>query len=149
TRAAAEDGAGAVTVDYAPLDVVPSAEAAIEPSAPLLHRHLGNNLAGAFQVRVGDPEGAFAAADRIVRGRVYVQRYPGMPLEPRGVAAVWDAGREHLTVWSSTQWPHTVRQALSTLLGLAEQSIRVIAPDVGGGFGVKQDVYPEEVVVAL
>jgi carbon-monoxide dehydrogenase large subunit len=85
----------------------------------------------------------------VVRGRFYVQRYTGMPLEPRGVAASWDAGRDHLTLWSSTQWPHTVRQALSVLLRLPEQSIRVIAPDVGGGFGVKQDVYPEEVVVAL
>ncbi|HEY2594242.1 MAG TPA: xanthine dehydrogenase family protein molybdopterin-binding subunit [Chloroflexota bacterium] len=149
TRAATEDGMAAATVDYAPLDVVPSAETAVEEDAPLLHPHLGDNLAGAFEVRVGDPEGAFAAADRIVRGRFYVQRYTGMPLEPRGAAAVWDAGREHLTLWSSTQWPHTVRQALSVLLHLPEQSIRVIAPDVGGGFGVKQDVYPEEVVVAL
>jgi carbon-monoxide dehydrogenase large subunit len=149
TRAAAWDGAAEVRVDYAPLETVASAEAAVKPDAPLLHAHLGDNLAGAFQVRVGDPEAAFAAADRIVRGRFLVQRYTGMPLEPRGVAAVWDAGREHLTVWSSTQWPHTVREALSTLLRLPQQSIRVVAPDVGGGFGVKQDVYPEEVVVAL
>jgi carbon-monoxide dehydrogenase large subunit len=149
TRAAAEDGLAAVAVEYEPLDVLPSAEAALEPGAPILHPDLGDNLAGAFDVRVGDPEGAFATADRVVRGRFYVQRYTGMPLEPRGVAAVWDAGREHLTLWSSTQWPHTLREALSTLVELPEQSIRVIAPDVGGGFGVKQDVYPEEVVVAL
>jgi carbon-monoxide dehydrogenase large subunit len=72
-----------------------------------------------------------------------------MPLETRGVAAVWDAGRDHLTLWSSTQWPHTLRESLSVLLAMPEQAIRVIAPDVGGGFGIKQDVYPEEVVVAL
>jgi len=149
TRAAAEDGASGVVVDYEPLQPVPNAEAAVEYSAPLLHGDLGDNLAGSFEVRVGDPEGAFAAADRVVRGRFYVQRYTGMPLEPRGVAALWDAGRQHLTVWSSTQWPHTLRQALSGLVGLPEQSIRVIAPDVGGGFGVKQDIYPEEVVIAL
>jgi aerobic carbon-monoxide dehydrogenase large subunit len=149
TRGAASDGAEAVLVDYEPLQPVPSAEAALEFSAPLLHAQLGDNLAGTFDVKVGDPDAAFAAAERIVRGRFYVQRYTGMPLEPRGVAAAWDAGRERLTVWSSTQWPHTVRQALSTLVNLPEQSIRVIAPDVGGGFGVKQDVYPEEVVVAL
>ena len=147
--AAALDGAGWVLVDYETLQPVPNAEAAVEFSAPLLHPNLGDNLAGTFEVKVGDPDAAFARADRIVRGRFYVQRYTGMPLEPRGVAAVWDAGRERLTIWSSTQWPHTVRQALSVLLELPEQSIRVIAPDVGGGFGVKQEVYPEEVVVPL
>jgi carbon-monoxide dehydrogenase large subunit len=149
TRPQVEDGLSAVEVDYEPLQPVPNAEAAVEYSAPRLHRHLTDNLAGSFEVRVGDPEGAFSAADRVVRGRFYMQRYTGMPLEPRGVAAVWDAGREHLTLWSSTQWPHTLRQALGRLLDLSEESIRVIAPDVGGGFGVKQDVYPEEVVVAL
>ncbi|HEY1246742.1 MAG TPA: xanthine dehydrogenase family protein molybdopterin-binding subunit [Hyphomicrobiaceae bacterium] len=148
TSAVAEDGAALVSVDYEPLQAVPSAEAALEPDAPRLHPHLDDNLAGTFEVRVGDPEAAFAAADRIVSGRFYVQRYTGMPLEPRGVAAVWDAGRERLTLWSSTQWPHTLREALAVLLKLPEQSIRVIAPDVGGGFGIKQDVYPEEVVVA-
>jgi aerobic carbon-monoxide dehydrogenase large subunit len=149
TRPAAEDGLAAVRVEYEPLPVVASAEAALASGAAVLHPHLGDNLAGAFEVRVGDPEAAFASADRIVRGRFYVQRYTGMPLEPRGVAAIWDAGRARLTLWSSTQWPHTLRGALSVLLELPEQAIRVIAPDVGGGFGIKQDVYPEEVIVAL
>ena len=149
TRAAAEDGAQTVEIDYEPLQPVPTAEAAVEFSAPVLHRQLGDNLAASFDVRVGNPEAAFAAADRVVRGRFYVQRYTGMPLEPRGVAAVWDAGRGHLTLWSSTQWPHTLREALAVLLDLPEHAVRVIAPDVGGGFGVKQDIYPEEVVIAL
>ena len=149
TRASAEDGVAAVGLTYEPLPVVPHAEAAVEPSAPLLHPHLGDNLAGAFEVKVGDPDAAFASADRVVRGRFYVQRYTGMPLEGRGVAAAWDEGRQQLTLWSSTQWPHTVRESLAVLLALPEQSIRVIAPDVGGGFGVKQDVYPEEVALAL
>src|SRR4030095_9721289 len=69
--------------------------------------------------------------------------------ETRGVAAAWQRGLEQVTVWSSTQWPHTVRDALAVLLDLPEHRIRVIAPDVGGGFGVKQDVYPEEVVLPL
>ncbi|HEX8967061.1 MAG TPA: xanthine dehydrogenase family protein molybdopterin-binding subunit, partial [Chloroflexota bacterium] len=149
TRPSAEDAAAEVLVDYEPLPSVASAEAAIERGAPTLHHHLGDNLAAIFDVRVGDPDAAFEAADRIVSGRFYVQRHTGMPLEPRGVAATWDAGREHLTLWSSTQWPHTLRQALSATLELPEQAIRVIAPDVGGGFGVKQDIYPEEIVVAL
>ena len=149
SRASGEDGAAEVHVDYDPLQPVPDAQAAVEFSAPVLHAGLGDNLAGSFDVNVGDAEAAFAAADRIVRGRFYVQRHTGMPLETRGVAAAWDAGREHLTLWSSTQWPHTLRESLSILLQLPVQAIRVIAPDVGGGFGVKQDVYPEEVVIAL
>src|ERR1051326_8340330 len=149
SRAAAADGASAVSVDYEPLQPVPGAEAAVEFSAPVLHHELGDNLAGSFEVRVGDPEATFASADRVVRGRFYVQRYTGMPLEPRGVAAAWDAGRNRLTLWSSTQWPHTLRQSLAGLLDLPEQAIRVIAPDVGGGFGIKQDIYPEEVVLGL
>jgi carbon-monoxide dehydrogenase large subunit len=149
SRAGAEDGVANVLVEYDPLQPVPNATAAVEFSAPRLHAQLANNLAAEFEVNVGDPDLAFARADRIVRGRFYVQRYTGIPLETRGVAAAWDNGRERLTLWSSTQWPHTLREALSVLLELPEQSIRVVAPDVGGGFGVKQDVYPEEVVVAL
>jgi aerobic carbon-monoxide dehydrogenase large subunit len=148
-RSTAEDGRAAVQVDYEPLDPVPSAEAAVSEGAPLLHPSLGDNLAGTFEVAVGDPESQFARADRVVGGRFYVQRHTGMPLEPRGVIAAWDAGQQRLTIWSSTQWPHTLRESLSVLLGLPEQSIHVIAPDVGGGFGVKQDVYPEEVVLPL
>ena len=148
-RSAAEDGRAAVAVNYAPLSPVPSAELAIAEGAPLLHRELGENLAGSFEVRVGDAEAQFARAARVVRGRFYVQRYTGMPLEPRGVVAAWNAGQRGLTIWSSTQWPHTLRESLAVLLGLPEQSIHVVAPDVGGGFGIKQDVYPEEVVLAL
>jgi carbon-monoxide dehydrogenase large subunit len=149
SRAAAADGAAAVTVDYDPLDPVAEVHAAVEYSSPKLHPALGDNLAGTFVVSAGEPDKAFSEADRIVTGTFYVQRYTGMPLEPRGVAATWDAGRERLTLWSSTQWPHTLRESLAQILGLALQSIRVIAPDVGGGFGIKQDVYPEEVVLAL
>lgn len=149
SRAEAEDGAEAVLVDYQPLHPVPDAGAAVALDAPLLHPHLGDNLAGTFDVKAGDPDAAFARADRVVTGRFYVQRYTGMPMETRGVAAHWDAGLGLLTLWSSTQWPHTLREALTLLLGLPEHKIRVIAPDVGGGFGIKQEIYPEEVVLPL
>jgi carbon-monoxide dehydrogenase large subunit len=148
-RLTAEDGRAAVQVDAEPLDPVSSAEAAVAEGAPLLHPELGDNLAGRFEVLVGDAEAQFARAEHVVSGRFYVQRYTGMPLEPRGVVAAWDAGQQQLTIWSSTQWPHTLRDSLSVLLGLPEHSIHVIAPDVGGGFGIKQDVYPEEVVLPL
>ena len=149
SRMAAQDGVDALRIDYEPLPAVANAEAAVAPGAALLHPPLGDNLAGEFTVRVGDPGAAFARADRIVRGRFYVQRYTGMPLEPRGVAAAWDAGRQQLTLWSSTQWPHTLRDTLAELLALPAQHVRVIAPDVGGGFGIKQDIYPEEIVLGL
>jgi aerobic carbon-monoxide dehydrogenase large subunit len=149
SRAGAQDGASMVFVEYEPLPPVIDAHAAVEVGAPVLHAELGDNLAGTINVKVGFPERAFAIADRIVKGRFYVQRYTGMPLEGRGVAAAWDLGRDRLTLWSSTQWPHTLRESLAALLHMPEHAIRVIAPDVGGGFGIKQDVYPEEVALAL
>jgi carbon-monoxide dehydrogenase large subunit len=146
-RALANDAAGLVGVDLDHLPVAASAERAVAAGAPLLHPQLGENLAATFEVVVGEPDAVFAHADRVVRGRFYVQRYTGMPMETRGVVAAWDPGLRQLTVWSSTQWPHTLRDALATSLGLAPSAVRVVAPDVGGGFGIKQEVYPEEIVI--
>jgi carbon-monoxide dehydrogenase large subunit len=149
TRYAAEDGVAAVRVEYDALPAVADAVSAVAPGAPLLHDGAPANLAADFTMRVGDPDAAFATAEVVTRGRYDVQRYTGMPLETRGVAADYDRGTGRLTVWSSTQWPHTVRDVLRQLLGLAEHRVRVVAPDVGGGFGVKQEIYPEEIVLAL
>jgi len=149
TRYAAEDAAADVRVEYDVLEAVADADAALAPGAPLLHEGAPTNIAAEFTVRVGDADGAFAAAEIVTRGRYSVQRYTGMPLETRGVAADYDAGTGRLTVWSSTQWPHTLRDVLRDLLGLAEHRVRVVAPDVGGGFGVKQEIYPEEIVLPL
>jgi aerobic carbon-monoxide dehydrogenase large subunit len=149
TRYAAEDAAADVRVEYDVLEAVADADAALAPGAPLLHEGAPTNVAADFTVRVGDADGAFGAAEIVTRGRYSVQRYTGMPLETRGVAADYDAGTGRLTVWSSTQWPHTLRDVLRGLLGLAEHRVRVVAPDVGGGFGVKQEIYPEEIVLPL
>jgi len=149
SRYAAEDGATAVTVEYEPLDPVPDAPRATAPGAAVLHEPLGDNLAATFTVQVGDVDGAFRTAEVVTRGRYYVHRHTGMPLETRGVVAHWNAGTGQLTLWSSTQWPHTLRDVLRDVLGLAEHRVRVIAPDVGGGFGVKQEIYPEELMLAL
>ena len=151
TRYQAEDGAAALAaeLDLDPLDVVPNAEAALTPDAPLLHDDLGENVAGAFEVSVGDVEVTFAQAAHVVKGRFTVQRYTGMPIETRGVMATTEPITGRYLVWSSTQWPHTVRTALAESLGVPEHKIRVIAPDLGGGFGVKQDIYPEETVIPL
>jgi carbon-monoxide dehydrogenase large subunit len=148
-RYAAEDGVAAVDVDYDPLPAVADAAAALAGAAPLLHDALGDNVAADFTVRVGDVEAAFRTAEVVTRGRWEVHRYTGMPLETRGAAVSHDAGTGQLTVWTSTQWPHTLRDVLRDVLGLPEHRVRVIAPDVGGGFGVKQEVYAEEVALAL
>jgi carbon-monoxide dehydrogenase large subunit len=151
SRYQAEDGAAALAaeLDLEPLDVAASAEAALAPDAPILHQSLGDNLAGSFEVAVGDADAAFARAAHVVKGHFTVQRYTGMPIETRGVMAMVDPISGRYTVWSSTQWPHTVRQALAVSLGVPEHKIHVIAPDLGGGFGVKQDIYPEETVLPL
>src|SRR5437879_5693878 len=147
-RDLAEDGAEGVQVQYDPLPAVPDARAAVAAGAALLHDGLEANIAADFTVRVGDADAAFRSADVTTRATYYVHRYTGMPLESRGVAAAWDAGTGQLTLWSSTQWPHTLRDALRDVLRLPEHRIRVVAPDVGGGFGVKQEIYPEEIVLA-
>ena len=149
SRYAAQDGAAALQIAFEPFDAVPDAHAAVSPGAPLLHDHVEGNIAADFTVKAGDADAAFRGAEVVTRGRYYVHRYTGMPLETRGVLADYDPGTGCLTVWSSTQWPHTLRDALREVFGLAEHRIRVIAPDVGGGFGVKQEIYPEEIVLAL
>ena len=149
SRAVAEDGAALVHVVYEPLAPIASIESATAPGAARLHAAAADNVAATFTVRAGDVETAFATAEVVTRGRYDVQRYTGVPMETRGVVAAYDAGTGDLTVWSSTQWPHTLRDALRDLLGLGGDHVRVIAPDVGGGFGVKQEIYPEEILLAL
>src|SRR2546426_2044957 len=121
----------------------------LAPGSALLHDGVPGNVAADFVVKAGDADRAFRSAEIVTRGRSYVHRYTGMPLETRGVLADYDRGTRCLTVRSSTQWPHTLRDALREVLGLAENQVRVIAPDVGGGFGVKQEIYPEEILLAL
>ena len=151
TRYQAEDGAAALSaeLDLEPLDPVASSAAALEDGAPLLHESLGENIAATFDVSVGDVDAVFAQAAHIVKGHFTVQRYTGTPIETRGVMATMEPISGRYLVWSSTQWPHTVRSALSQSLGVPEHKVRVIAPDLGGGFGVKQDIYPEETVIPL
>jgi carbon-monoxide dehydrogenase large subunit len=147
SRHVAEDALELIEVDYQPLDAVVDAYAAIQPGAPVLHDNAPDNRAATMVYETGDVEAAFAAADRVVRERLDMQRYTGIPLETRGAVAHRDAVTGELTVWSSTQWPHTVRTILAGMLGLPARSIRVITPDIGGGFGVKADFTPEDFLV--
>ncbi len=145
---AAADGAEAVRVAYAELPVVADAERACRPGAPLVHDDWATNVAGTIRVETGQPDHLLAAADLVVARRFRVGRVTGLPLEPRSVLARWDAVAGALTLWSSTQMPFGVREYLTAVLDLPRTAIRVIAPDVGGGFGPKAVVYQEELVAA-
>ena len=147
SRHVAEDALELIEVEYEPLDAVVDAHAAIQPGAPALHANAPDNVAARQVYETGDVEAAFAAADRVIRERLDMQRYTGIPLETRGVVASRDAVTGELTVWNSTQWPHTVRTLLSGMLGVPARSVRVIAPDIGGGFGVKADFNAEDYLV--
>jgi carbon-monoxide dehydrogenase large subunit len=147
SRYAAEDGAEAVRVAYEPLPALVTIEQALAPGAPAIHDEVPGNLFNRFEVSTGDVDGAFEAADAVVELELRQQRYGAVALEGRAVVA--DARADgRLNVWLSSQTPHLVRTGLAQFLGLPETAIRVIAPDVGGGFGPKCVVYPEEVALA-
>jgi carbon-monoxide dehydrogenase large subunit len=146
----AEDAAALIEVEYEPLPPVVDVEEAYAPGAPLLYNEWGTNES-CDPVRMGDSErtaAAFAAADLVIKARLYSHRHSGFPLEPRGCLAVPHPVEQLLTLYSSTQAPNQVRTALSWCLGIGENTIRVQARDVGGGFGVKDQVYAEDVLVS-
>jgi len=147
SRYAAEDALEQIVVDYEPLPPVVDVEAASQPGAPLVHEEYGDNLALRIRLRTGDVAGAFAAADHVVRRRYRMQRISGSPIETRGVLARPEAGGG-LTVWAATQTPHLGRDVLARLLRLDPARIRVVAHDVGGGFGAKGGIYPETILAS-
>ncbi|HZT08620.1 MAG TPA: xanthine dehydrogenase family protein molybdopterin-binding subunit, partial [Chloroflexota bacterium] len=145
----AEDALELIDVDYEELPVVANARAALAPDAPVLHEDMTDNVAAVISQTVGDPDAAFARADLVLRHDFRFGRLSGQPMETRGVVAVHERTKlgETFTVWNSTQSPHTARRILADTLGLPHHAVRMIAPDVGGGFGVKNRFYPEEFVV--
>ena len=146
---AARDAAMAVQADYEPLPATVDLEEAVKPGAPILHEQFTTNVAYVFPLNVGDLDGAFAGADRVVSGRFYNQRLIPLAMEPRGSVALWEPGPQHLTLWASTQGPHIIRSFFAKIFDLPENQVRVIAPEVGGGFGSKLDIYPDEVLTAF
>jgi aerobic carbon-monoxide dehydrogenase large subunit len=145
----ARDAAEAVDVEYDPLPVVTNPEEAIKDGAALTHPDMGTNIAFTHAVAGGsDIDAAFRKADRIVKHRLYHQRLTPMTIEPRAVVASYHAGEETMTLWTATQVPHLVRTLLPGMIGIAENKLRIIAPEVGGGFGAKLNVYPEEALCA-
>lgn len=144
----ARDAADLVTVDYESLPVVVDAEQALAPDAPLLYPEWDSNVAYDWTIDHGDVEGAFSRAARVVSLRLVNQRVYAAFVEPRAALARFDPATGEMTVWASTQVPHTLRGGIAAALGLHEHAVRVIAPDVGGAFGSKGGIYPEYVLTA-
>lgn len=141
------DAAELVNVDYAPLPALLDPFEALEHGATAIHPKLGTNVGMRIHHGGGDLDSAFARAEKVIKQRYQVQRLAPAPLETRGVVAHYQPQEDMLTVWDSTQEPHQVWHQLARLLGRPESRVRVIAPDVGGGFGEKGCVYPEEVAI--
>ncbi len=149
SRARAEDAVDRIEVDWEPLPVLVDMRAAVGSSAPILYPDWGTNVAVGFTHGIGNVDRAFAGADVVMSETFHVQRYVGMPIEGRGAVAAWDRRDGSLTTWNSTQVSHFVQQGLAGLLGLPHHKIRVIAPDLGGGFGTKASGYAEDVLVPI
>jgi carbon-monoxide dehydrogenase large subunit len=143
----AADAVECVAVEYEPLPIAASPASALAPGAPRVHDDWPDNLAGISESRTGDAKTAFARADLIVEMELAYPRVAGMPIEGRGVLASYDGATGLLAVWLSTQVPFGVRAGIAAVLGMAEEHVRVIAPEVGGGFGVKGHAYPEDILV--
>jgi carbon-monoxide dehydrogenase large subunit len=148
TRGEAEDLAQQVELEIEPLDAVVDAEAAQRPGAPLIHEHWGDNLFIEKDFEGGDIAAAKARAAVTVTRRYAMHRQVGAPMEGRAALAEWDDRLDELVLWCSTQFPHQIRAALAEFLDVPEHRLHVIAPDVGGGFGVKNVLSPEELAVA-
>jgi carbon-monoxide dehydrogenase large subunit len=146
SRYLAEDAAEAIAVDWEPLDVIWDPEAALVEGSPLVHEAAGTNALVTRTFVQGDPDTALATAALVVADRFRFHRHAGVTIENRTCLAEWEPGTESLTLWSSTQVPGLVRDMLAEVLGMPAHRLRVVAPDVGGGFGVKSALYSEEIV---
>jgi len=148
SRYIAEDALADIVVEWEVLDAVGNLEAALQPGSPLVHDHLGVNVAARVHQHRGDYTAAAKAAALVVKRRFTYDRGASIPMETRGVVAQWDPRADRLTVWDTTQAPVVIRNGLAAMLGLSERQVRVVAPNIGGGFGPKMMMfYPEEVLV--
>jgi len=148
TRAIAEDAAEMIEIEYEPLPAVTDAEKALERGSPLLYEDWGDNVIFHEEFSSGAEE-AFREADLVVKERLVSNRYSPTPIENRAILASYDKEKDILTVWASTQFPHVMRTFLAQVLNYQENRIRVIAPNVGGGFGIKSSVFPDEVTTVI
>jgi carbon-monoxide dehydrogenase large subunit len=144
SREAAVDAAEAVDVDYEPIAAVANVEAALAAGATLVHEEIGTNRSYTWVHSNGDVDAVFADAPVVVKERYVIQRQIPSAMEPRAVVVEPSPARGGYTMWSSTQIPHIVKIAMVLTTGIPESNLRIIAPAVGGGFGSKLQVYPEE-----
>lgn len=149
SRARAEDALDLIEVEWEPLPAVVDMMRAAESGGLLIHPEWGTNVGVGFTHSIGDANGAFARAEVVVSESFRIQRYVGMPIECRGVVAAWDRRDGTLTTWNSTQVSHFVQQGLTVALDLPPHKIRVVAPDLGGGFGTKASGYAEDALVPI
>jgi len=148
TRALAEDAAAAIEVDWEPLEAVARWDAALRDGATVIHPGLGSNLAFEHRLSTGPVDDVFAGAHRVVGRTVRFPRVTGVTLEPRALIAEFDPTLSQLTLHAATQVPHQMRSMLAAALALPEHAVRIVVPDVGGGFGVKLHGYDDELAVA-
>jgi len=149
TRYAAQDGLDALDVTYSPLPIVADVAEATSPGAPKLYDDWPDNVVVSREINSGDADAVLATAATVVEARFTMPRQTAAPMEGRATCARFDGDTRELTVWASSQAPHLFRTVLAAVLRLDEECIRVIVPDVGGGFGVKLHYYPEDVLVAV
>ena len=147
TRHAARAAVALVDVDYEPLPAVVDGRKATAADAPMLHEEMGTNVAYVYPVKGGDIDKAFREADVVVKQRIVNQRLIPNAIEPRAIVARPDEGGG-LTIWTTTQIPHFVQLFTALNLGISQNKVRVIAPEVGGGFGSKLNIYAEEFLAA-
>ncbi|HJQ69487.1 MAG TPA: glyceraldehyde dehydrogenase subunit alpha [Blastocatellia bacterium] len=145
-RYAARDAVDLIMVDYEELPAVVDVEEAAK-GGPLVYEEYGDNIAYKLTAGEGDIEAALASGDHVIKQRLVHQRLAPIAMEPRGVLARYLPGEQELTIWSSTQIPHLLRTQLAIMIGIAENKLRVITPEVGGGFGSKLNVYAEEALL--
>jgi aerobic carbon-monoxide dehydrogenase large subunit len=148
TRYIAEDALETIELDAEELPCAASFDDALARDAPLIHQEWGDNIAARITVTKGDPSSAIRDADFVVREVFTIQRQAGFPIETRGIVADLDPDTGDLMVWATTQNAHALQRSIAAMLGISWESVRVIAPDVGGGFGTKAVLYPEDVLVS-
>jgi aerobic carbon-monoxide dehydrogenase large subunit len=148
-RYVAEDAVELVEVTYDPLEPVIDPEKGMLEGAPLIHEEWGDNIMLATKIDTGGVDEAFEEAAVTVSGRFRLNRQCAAAMENRAVIAEYDRNRKSMTVWSSSQTPHMIRSRIAELIDFPEHSLRVISPDVGGGFGLKACIFPEELVLSL
>ncbi|HET8891839.1 MAG TPA: xanthine dehydrogenase family protein molybdopterin-binding subunit, partial [Candidatus Angelobacter sp.] len=147
TKSAARDAVDLIEVDYEELPVALDEEKAADAKSPVIHEQFGTNVAYKLTAGEGDIEAALKSADKVVKQKIMHKRLAPIAMEPRGVLARYFPGEQELTLWTSTQIPHLCRTQVAIMLGMPENKLRLITPEVGGGFGSKLNVYAEEALM--